>query len=280
MDEPAGTSDGKGEASETPARVGLAKVIDIVPTGDLILDVTFENSKDTLKVARAVPKLTSRQTEPTPKPRVHLWFRVDSSTLKRQSKYFEKLLGDTRFKEGKDLADAFVSLSLRNIKPAVADGKDLPRVKIIDDDEATRYAYRDSAFADMLKILHGKEATTSSIKMDFITTLAVFADRFDCTGPVSKFMSTSMKFKWPVTYKKPVSVEDASMSRATENTLRQKILVSWLLNQPVKFQAAARELILNGSCKWTAFPEEDDTGDATWWYLQDGLERKNCPPVR
>ncbi|RYC53588.1 hypothetical protein CHU98_g12622 [Xylaria longipes] len=73
------------------------------------------------------------------------------------------------------------------------------------------------------------------------------------------------------------------MSRASENVLRQKILVSWLLNQPVRFAAATRELIMNGSCQWSSFGEEaeDETNSATWWYLQDGLEqelqyRRNC----
>lgn len=138
----------------------------------------------------------------------------------------------------------------------------------------------------MLRILHGVDAAAAQpqITMAFVTTLAVLADRFDCAAAVSKYVATGLKFKWPVTNRaKPVRDDGAGfggMSRASENVLRQKILVSWLLNQPGKFTVATRELIMNGSCQWSSFGEaaEDETTSTTWWYLQDGLEREFFSP--
>lgn len=110
----------------------------------------------------------------------------------------------------------------------------------------------------------------------------MLADRFDCAAAVSKYVAAGLKFKWPMTSRKPLRDETAGfsgMTRANENVLRQKILVSWLLNQPARFQAATKELIMNGSCQWSSFGEQDDeTTSATWWYLQDGLEREFQPP--
>ncbi|KAI1339921.1 hypothetical protein F5Y15DRAFT_59136 [Xylariaceae sp. FL0016] len=292
MDDANGTPD--GDASSEPGLGGrLPEPVDIARTGDIILDVTLENSKDTLRSAkRAQPKvrLTGQELPPLARARLRLAFRVELGVLRKQSKYFEKLLSDVRFQEAKDIADAFAALSVKNVEPGAADAKDLPWIKIHDDDEATHYAHRDGAFADLLRILHGQAAITKQITMPFVTTLAVLADRFDCTVAVSKYVQTGLKFKWPVTSRKPVRDETPTMSRNNENVLRQKILVSWLLNQPVKFQSATRELIMNGSTQWSSFGAEEGDEDvdgagtsttATWWYLQDGLEpelqyRRHC----
>ncbi|KAI1136755.1 hypothetical protein F5Y05DRAFT_103324 [Hypoxylon sp. FL0543] len=265
----------ESESQDPNLKGKLPEVVNIVEDGDLILDVIFENSKATLKSARvAQSKLASRESQPTPKRRARVAFRVSLTALKGQSKYFEKLLTDSRFKEAKDISSAFAALKLRNVKPEVADVTELPWIEIRDDDQATHYAHREGALADLLRILHGKEVATKQITMSFVTTLAVLADRFDCTASVSKYLATGLKFKWPVTSRKPIRDEVSVMSRNNEDILRQKILVSWLLNQPARLQAATKEIIMNGSCRWSPFAEEDGTSDATWWYLQDGLEQE------
>ncbi|KAI0422547.1 hypothetical protein F5X98DRAFT_156020 [Xylaria grammica] len=289
-DSAGGAPDGGDSSPELP------EVIVVSEHGDVVLDATFQNSKDTIRSARkavAQPRHAMGRWEPQPQPlppkaRVRLAFRVDLTVLKRQSKYFDKLLGDSHFKEANDITDAFAALSLKNVKPGDAGVKELPWIEIHDDDVATSYAYREMAFADLLRILHSQDAKTAQtqITMSFVTTLAVLADRFDCATAVSKYVATSLKFKWPATSRGKPARDDGTgfngMSRANENILRQKILVSWLLNQPGKFQLATKELILNGSCQWSSFgEEEDETTSATWWYLQDGLEqelqyRRNC----
>ncbi|KAK5629248.1 hypothetical protein RRF57_004963 [Xylaria bambusicola] len=292
-DSGAGAPDGGDPSSSEPPRGGdqHPEVIVISEHGDVVLDATFQNSKDTIRAARkATPtrptgRIDPQPQQPVPKARVRLAFRVDLAVLRGQSKYFDKLLGDKHFKEAKDIADAFAALSLKKVQPRDVDAKDLPWISIRDDDEATSYAYREMVFADLLRILHGKDAKMgqAQITMSFVMTLAVLADRFDCAAAVSKYVATGLKFKWPVTNRgKLSSARDdggaagfSGMSRANENVLRQKILVSWLLNQPGKFQAATRELIMNGSCQWSPFGEqEDESTSATWWYLQDGLEQE------
>ncbi|KAI0406376.1 hypothetical protein F4802DRAFT_596402 [Xylaria palmicola] len=311
MEDSAGGSPDGGDPSSDPSRNGeQPEVITISERGDVVLDATFQNSKETIRAARkagtaqaqAQPRQAGRgeplpQQPPPPKARVRLAFRVELAVLRRQSKYFDRLLGDARFREAKDVTDALAALSLRGVAPGDADAGELPWIAIHDDDEATPYAYRELAFADLLRILHSREARAGSpaqtqpVTMPFVTTLAVLADRFDCAAAVSRYVATGLKFKWPVTTgragNRPAREDGiaglgGTMSRASESVLRQKILVSWLLNQPAKFQAATRELIMNGSCRWSSFGEEEgEAATATWWYLQDGLEqelqyRRNC----
>ncbi|KAK8086749.1 hypothetical protein PG994_001723 [Apiospora phragmitis] len=324
----AASADGDPSSEPSPQPTAtqqqLPKVVDIAKAGDLILDVTFETSKATVKAARK-QQASSLKTNttggqsssagkgPPPKTNLRLGFRVEAAVLRKQSQYFDRLLSDTRFQEAKTITAALEALTLRNVKPADADVRDLPWIQVIDDDDATHYAYRDKVFADLLRTLHGKETaasasaatatpaattttttattttaattvtpaapTTPLVTLDFVTALAVLADRFDCVAPVAKSLKSAggLKFKWPLTQRKqPPSGngDEAKMSRQTESVLRQKILVSYLLDQPPRFLAATRELIMNGSCKWSAFPDPNaDADEEAWWYLQDELER-------
>ncbi|KAI1494301.1 hypothetical protein F5X96DRAFT_11329 [Biscogniauxia mediterranea] len=311
---PGPTADSGGDKEQHEE--GLPEVINIVETGDLILDATFENSKTTLRSARrSLPRMPASSSSSSPLPpatadpplraRVRLGFRVSLAVLRRQSAYFDRLLGDARFREGRAVDAALSALAARGVAPGAADPADLPWVAVHDDDEATLYARREVVFADLLRVLHGREASgargttpaaaaAAAVTMQYVTTLAVLADRFDCTAAVGRYVGgAGLKFKWPVTSKRPLGSSGTKdeallgpvMSKTMENILRQKILVSWLLNQPGKFQEATKELIMNGSCRWSSFGEEEggDTGAdaATWWYLQDGLEeelqyRRHC----
>ncbi|KAK0651999.1 hypothetical protein B0T16DRAFT_387337 [Cercophora newfieldiana] len=281
------------------------EVVEIASDGDVLLDVTFETSSETLKAARkaAKPRPGQKITTPGPvlRPNVRIGYRVQLSVLKQKSKYFNNLFGDTRFSEAKSIAAAFEQLTLRNIKPSEAPTSDLPAVRIHEDDETTKLAGQDAVFADLLRILHDKPrdltpgtGTSTSAKpwtMHRLATLAVLADRFDCALPVSKNLS-SLKFKWPATTTS-LPKDDrhflASLTKSSEETLRQKILVSWLLDQPLKFHAATRELVLYGSHRWvlpSASPEADSEDSdpsytAAWWHLPDDLEselqhRRHC----
>lgn len=287
--------------SSLPTSLDLPTVITIAPKGDVLLEVTFETSKSTLRATRkALSKPRPGQRDPPPpqpvlKPQIHLAYRVDLDTLKKHSKYFTNLLGDTRFQEARAIQDRFRDLSLRGEKPSDLDPEHLPRVEITDDDDATRSAGREHVFRDMLRVLHGGGVVTRPVTIPYVATLAVMADRFACAAAVSRYLSTGLKFKWPATpLPKPSGEVDgmASLSLGAEEVLRQKILVSWLLDQPVRFQAATKELVLFGSHRWSAegaeeeeeIPENSPADAATasrqealWWYLPDELEGK-CPP--
>ncbi|KAK7746959.1 hypothetical protein SLS53_002147 [Cytospora paraplurivora] len=304
MDEPAEPSSQDGDPS-TITSSDLPEVITIAPKGDVLLELTFETSKSTLKATRkALPRPRPGQRVPPPpqpllKARIHLAYRVDLATLKRHSKYFTNLLGDTRFREARAIESHLADLSLRGGDPGDLDAGRLPRVHITDDDEATRSAGREDVFRDMLRVLHGGGVATRPVTLLYVATLAVMADRFACAAAVSRYLNTGLRFKWPATPPpRPSGDGDGlvGLGPAAEEVLRQKILVAWLLDQPVRFQAATRELVLFGSHRWSAdgADEEGDEGedvnldgsgtpaddatasrqDALWWYLPDELEEE------
>lgn len=253
------------------------KLIEIEPRGDVILDVTFETSPETIRRNRKIAlKASALSAAPAPrelKPRIRIAFRVSLSALKQHSKYFANLLSNSQFRESKIITDAHRLLTDRGAKPSEAEPGDLPWLPIADDDEATGAAGREAAFEDMLRIIHQKPPKTARATMPYVTTMAITADRFDCTAAVARCLNTELKFKWPITNGRPMR-DDSGRETDVEQTLRQKILVSWLLGQPMRLHNATRELIIRGSSHWSAFYESQVDTTAAWWNLPDGLERE------
>lgn len=279
---------GQDDSPSSPTTDPLPEVIEIAPDGDLLLDVTFDTSKETLKAARKAAKATPahRPPPPAPKARVRFAYRVQLAALKQNSKYFDNLLSDTRFAEARSIAAAFERLSLKNVRPSEADAADLPVVRVHEDDEATRTAGQESVFEDLLRILHRTQSTAKPVTMHYLAVLAILADRFDCTAIVSRYLN-ALRYKWPATQTRLSRDDGPALSAAAEETLRQKILVSWLLDQPLKMQTATRELIMYGSRRWSAYHDDDDDDDgkneggtsgAAWWDLPDDLESQQPPP--
>lgn len=206
-------------------------------------------------------------------PNLEVLYRVRVDTLKKTSKYFELLLGSESFAEGNEIAKRFAALKLEGREPSEAVPHELPRISITDDDEATRLGGREPVFGDLMRILHGGEAA-GRITIPYLATLAVMADRFDCTRTVGRYLKVSRKLGWPATV--------GTWNTAMEETVRQKILIAWLFDDQVRMASATRELILRGSIRWAA--DDDRLGrdqPATWWDLQDGIEgellyRRSC----
>ncbi|KAK0741871.1 hypothetical protein B0T21DRAFT_283177 [Apiosordaria backusii] len=278
-----------GSAAGPPPRkyLGDLAVVDIAPEGDLVLRVTFNTSKETLKAARKAKgsSLLSQTPHTVLKTTVKQGYRVQISVLKENSGYFTRLLGDTRFTEAKAVETSLQKLSLQNIKPSEADLTSLPVVEINEDDEASRTANLNTAFGDLMRILHRVPITTKPITIRFLAVIAVLADRFNCTPLVSKWLN-AVKFKFPPTTIQNQNRTGPALSKSTEELLRQKILVSWLLDRPLVFQGVTRELVMYGSRRWcTLFDEEDEQSEhaytAAWWDLPSGLEtelqhRRDC----
>lgn len=254
--------------------------VQISKSGEVILVVTFETSKATIQAARRQASKTIPRASVAPpsasKPTATLAYRVRLQSLKKESPYFAQLLGTDIFKEGRDLAAALAGLQLKNANPADAELKDLPRVRIVDDDEATKSVGREEVFGDLMRILHGEQSVTKP-SIAYLASLAVMADRFDCAPTVARYVKVGLKgYKWPATPSKPGRDQGSSnsLSIAAEEMLRQKILVSWVLDLPLRLAASTRELILRGSSKW--FSALEATSDAVWWDLPDGLEGTFC----
>jgi len=265
------------------------KVIAVGGKGDIVLDVTFETSSATLRKSRkealaAARKAGSAAAAPAPdlKPKVKVAYRVSQEALKKHSNYFFNLLSNPHFREAKLIADAHDRIKGRGSRPAEADVRDLPWITIADDDEATKAAGREQVFEDMLRVIHQEAPKVTRVTMSYLATLAITADRFDCTTVVSHSLNKELKSKWPVTSNRPMR-DDAGRATDVEQVLRQKILVSWLLGQPLRLHNATRELIIRGSSRWGTFYDagDSDTTTAAWWSLPDGLEhelqyRRDC----
>lgn len=253
--------------------LGDLAVVDIAPEGDLVLRVTFNTSKETLTAAKK-----SKEPPTALKPTVKQGYRVQISVLKANSGYFNRLLGDTRFVEAKAVENALQKLSLSNVKPFEADLSELPIVEIKEDDEASRTANLSLAFGDLMRILHRVPITTKPLAVRYLAIIAVLADRFDCTPLVSKWLA-AIKFKFPPITTQNQNRTGPALSKSSEELLRQKILVSWLLDRPLVFQPSTRELVMYGSRRWcTLFDEEDEKSEhvytAAWWDLPSGLEQE------
>jgi hypothetical protein len=279
MDESGGTPD---DDSTDVSRQSGPPVINIVADGDVILDVTFNNSRETLRQARKAAQSFSARKPATGSvgtlnPQVRVAYRVRLGALTQHSVYFENLLADTRFVEGRAIIEALEKLSVHGIEAKDAKPSDLPWVKIVDDDEATRSAGREVVFEDLLRILHGVENTIKGpAGMQYVAVMTVLADRFVCLPAVSRHLFSKGQFKWPAEKVRPLAREDDRVLAHEEN-LRQKVLVAWLLNRPPNFHAATRDLILKGSGRWNPYHEPETSRErAAWWDLQDGIESKSC----
>ncbi|KAF7541226.1 hypothetical protein G7Z17_g11997 [Cylindrodendrum hubeiense] len=278
MGESAAAAPADADASE-PSPTDLPRTIDVDAAGDIVLDVTFETSPATLNRTRKAVLAASRKagTQPPPasalKPKVRVAYRTSLAALKKHSKYFSNLLANSQFREARLISDAHDKLAERKIKPSEADIRDLPWIPIVDDDEATKAAGRENVMEDILNIIHQRPPKTARATMSHITTLAIVADRFDCVSGVSRALNADFKFKWPLTTGKPLRGEDGKPTD-TEQALRQKALVAWLLGQPMRFHQATRELILRGSSLWSEFHDADSDMTAAWWNLPDGIEEE------
>lgn len=236
------------------------KVVEIRATGDVILDVTFENTNACTKSipSDAIHKLRASRAAI---PSARFFYRVRLETLKKQSKYFAHLLGSDVFGEGRAIKDIFSGLAQSGLQPSEVEPARLPRIKIVDEDDATRTMGRELVFRDMLQIIHGAEHLTKPVNINYLSILVIMADRFDCSVPVARYVTgTFGGFKYPQT-----------LDNSAEEVLRQKILIFYRTSQATRLAAATKELILRGSSRWAAYSENPAFSTA-WWDLPDGLE--------
>lgn len=273
-----------GDAPESP-QDDDPEVVEVAADGDVVLDVTFETSPETLRKSRKAALAASGgkpNPQPSPpgalKPTVRVAYRVSVAVLKRHSQYFSNLVSSPRFREAKLIADTHKKLLARGVKPAEADARDLPFIAIVDDDQATQAAGREHIFEDMLLIAHQKPPKTAKVVLSYAVTMAILADRFDCVGAVARALNRELKFKWPLTSNRPF-FDDRGRMTDVENVLRQKVLSSWLLGQPMRLHQSTRELILRGSSLWSVFHDDAEADmTAAWWNLPEGIERKSSLP--
>lgn len=286
-----GDATSKSNSNSPPSTAKTADgrtVVLVAAKGDIVLDVTFETSRETIKkslnaatsAAARRPKTTAQTAASSLSTKVQVGYRVRLDVLKKQSKYFANLLSNPQFNEARAISEAHSKMLGMKMSPGEAAADDLPWIRITDDDEATKSAGREAAFEDMLRIIHGLNSKVPRAVMSYVTTIAIIADRFDCSTIVSRALNTDLKFKWPVTTSRPL-VDEHGRNTEAEQIMRQKVLVSWLLGQPMRLHQASRELIVRGSRLWSPYHEAESGTAASWWSLPDGLEGKfsNCSRV-
>lgn len=240
-------------------------LLDFGLKGDILLDVAFDNTscrRSLLNLGTGqAPRFSNSATTAKVVDKERVVYRVRLDTLTKDSKYFERLLTDTRFAEAKKINESFADLKNKKLKAEDAQPEDLPRISITEDADATLISNRSGIFSDLLGILHGQD-TTSKLSMPYLAILAVMADRFDCASTVGRYARGSRRMPWPQTTGQPTF--------STEEATRIKILVSWYLEDASKFLASTKELIMRGSLRWAGREEQDMVG--IWWDLPDGLE--------
>ena len=128
-------------------------IIEVRATGDILLDVVFENTNSCNKSIPAdAIRLLRASKSPIPSARV--FYRVRLETLKKQSRYFSHLLGPN-FAEGAAITETFGRLAKLGLNPTEVAADELPRIRIVDEDGATKTLGRETVFRDMLSIIHG-----------------------------------------------------------------------------------------------------------------------------
>jgi hypothetical protein len=195
-------------------------------------------------------------------------FRVDSTTLQQNSRYFENLLSH-RFREGQQLAASLEALKL-NGHASLADVavEHLPRIPIT---YAGRIAISQASsiqnlVADFLRAVHGLDLAVPNPPISNLANLAVVTDRFDATACVSRYVQR----------KKYLQLIDAksrakSSPNLTEERARQKLLVGLLLDHPPWVTKYSKYMIMRDSVQWQPAAEEDHT-KALWWDIPNGIE--------
>lgn len=194
-------------------------------------------------------------------------YRVDSKVLQQTSRYFENLLSD-RFSEGRQLASALKDLKVDSSGALEASVNKLPHIQIVN---VGRIAIaKDSSLkpllADFLHIIHGHDLTVTSPPLTNVANLAVVADRFDAVAVLSRYIQRK-KFLQLI----DVKTKGKPPPAATEDRVRQKLLVGLLFDYPAWVTKSSKHIILRDSVQWRPGTEEDHT-KALWWDIPGGVE--------
>lgn len=216
-------------------------VIDICAWGDLLLHVNHYND-----VVRG--------------------YRVSVAILRKASAYFDTLLDPNKFREGAAVQSQLRELTRSHVDAASIPTSDLPRVSISDLGQVPKAKISESAFQLFLDIMHDPATSVSVPRVHFIAILALIADRFDATGPVSSYVINS---GWQ---NKPAKQDKNCKSDLQIELLRrQKLLVGLLLGFQNWVYRYSSELVYHGSEKWKSDLTDAD-GEGPWWYLPNGVE--------
>lgn len=216
------------------------RTVVIAPGGDLILQISHEEQGP------------------------QFLYRVDSTVLQQQSRYFENLLSD-RFSEGQELRAATEALKVAgNISDAPSEL--LHIISIINVGRISKISSIQNLTADFLRALHGYDISVANPPVANLANLAVVADRFDALPCLARH----------VRRKKYLQLLDAkskgrALTSVPEERIRQKLLIGLLFDHPPWVTRYSKHLIMHDSVQWRPAFESDDTA-ALWWDIPWGVE--------
>jgi len=195
-------------------------------------------------------------------------YRVDSSALKANSRYFENLLSD-RFNEGQQLSAALAQLNTEGQSSfAETPIAKLPHISLVNVGRIalSKTSNIQNLVADFLRAVHGLDLAVATPPVPNLANLAVVADRFDAVECLARFVQR----------KKYLQVLDAKTkgkisSGITEERVRQKLFVGVLFDHASWVTRYSKYLIMKDSSQWQPGVEEDFS-KALWWNLPNGLE--------
>ncbi|KAK3717002.1 hypothetical protein LTR37_006057 [Vermiconidia calcicola] len=187
-------------------------------------------------------------------------FRVDSRTLRSNSKYFESLLQPGRFGEAANIEARHKSICERYGNLAQAPAEELP---IVDIEDLGRINVKtiDGLVSDFLYVLHGND-THSHPPVANLANLAVVADRFDALKMVKDYVRRKKMIR--ALDGKTTPKQDAVL---TEEKVRQRLLVGIMLDYPAWVDRYSARMITKG---WVGAELEIST--PLWWDLASRVE--------
>jgi hypothetical protein len=193
-------------------------------------------------------------------------YRVDSSVLQQQSRYFENLLSD-RFSEGQALKVAIEALKAGG-HASVSDAPSelLHVISIVNVGRISKISSIQNLLADFLRALHGRDLSIVSPPVANLANLAVVADRFDALSCLAKYVRRKKYIQLLDTKSK-----GRALASQPEEKMRQKLLIGLLLDHPSWVTKHSKHLLMHDSSQWRPGFEPDDTM-ALWWDIPWGVE--------
>ncbi|OQN96007.1 hypothetical protein B0A48_17998 [Cryoendolithus antarcticus] len=190
-------------------------------------------------------------------------FRVSTTVLRRQSKYFDRLLDPVKFGEGQRVATAHEQLhtQYQDLTKTIVD--ELPVVYVEDLGRIPTVKSIEPVCLDFLNILHGKEVQ-STLPAANLATLAIVADRFDALEAVQIYARRK---------KLMAGIDSRTLPKMElalgEGRVRQRLLVALMLDHCPWIERYSLRMMAQG---WTG--REAAVADPLWWDLPGRVEEE------
>lgn len=240
------TSKRRFESSLRRINVLGSVVLEIVPNGDLLLELIATTTSDKC-----------------------LLFLVSSEALRSSSAYFRVLLDAQKFSEGIDLSSQRAGLLEHFGNAESIPIEKLPKITL--EDALPVHHLTESVVEVLLCCLHDLNVPRGQLDTSFLALLAAIADRFDSLASIRECMWWQdwmvRPFVWDGKYR-PLELEE-------ELLVRQQILIGLLFGLDRLLHQQSANLIVGGSVRWKDEVSEPVDTSLIWWDLPRGIEGKS-----